>query len=114
MFSLDKGRLDRLKLHKYASDDGSILNKLFMNRFWALLINHVIPKWVAPNTLTLAGLVFNAIPLGYLIWACQSSHINDLQHPFVLLLSIICLFMYQTLDALDGLQVHPPPPPLLT
>ena len=45
-----------LKEHKYRSEGVSLLEQLFLQRFWQWLVMK-IPTWVAPNAITVAGFV---------------------------------------------------------
>ena len=48
-------QLERLKEHRYCSE-GSSLFEVFMQPYWRWLVTKV-PLWVAPNTITMAGIV---------------------------------------------------------
>ena len=43
-----------LKEHKYHSEGVSLLEQLFLRRFWQWLVLK-IPQWVAPNAITVTG-----------------------------------------------------------
>lgn len=94
--------------------------------FWARVIEWV-PLWLAPNAITLIGIIVNVITSGLLLWYCPSAkeevrissrnegeperRTNDLfclaQAPaWVYALCGIGLFLYQTLDAIDGKQAR--------
>lgn len=50
-------QIKRLKEHKYASEGTTLLDP-YMQIFWKRLVEYC-PLWVAPNLLTLVGLVIN-------------------------------------------------------
>jgi hypothetical protein len=54
---LTEQQLKRLKEHKYASE-GTTLFDPFMQEFWKWLVEYC-PLWVAPNLVTIVGLVIN-------------------------------------------------------
>lgn len=54
---LTEQQLTRLKEHKYASE-GTTLFDPPMQEFWKWLVQYC-PLWVAPNLLTIVGLVLN-------------------------------------------------------
>lgn len=54
---LTEQQLKRLKEHKYSSE-GTTLFDPFMQKFWKQLIEYC-PLWVAPNLLTIIGLIVN-------------------------------------------------------
>ena len=92
-----------------------------MQKFWNWFVAHCIPRWWAPNAMTLVGLVFNLFTCSLLVYyspdARQEVHtffVVDFfllifyhQIPaWVLVLAAIGLFVYQTLDACDGKQAR--------
>nr|CDS28364.1 choline:ethanolaminephosphotransferase 1 [Hymenolepis microstoma] len=95
---LSSVQLINLKEHKYSCRGSSISEKYFQV-FWCSLVPY-IPKRVAPNTITLTGLILNT--LSVLILLCYSPDLKSDVPPWALVLTAICVFIYQTLDALDG------------
>lgn len=62
--------------------------------------------WMAPNLVTLVGLVINCFG-AVLFWFWDLKFARDAEIPFwVYVLSVFCLFAYQTLDAIDGKQAR--------
>lgn len=64
---LSAQQLRRLSEHKYSAQDRSILDELFMHKFWSWLVLKY-PLWLAPNVITLVGLLLNVaatVILGY-------------------------------------------------
>ncbi|CAH8441370.1 unnamed protein product [Heterobilharzia americana] len=94
--SLSKDQLNRLLEHKYHCEGGSICDNLFTD-FWQKSSLYV-PVYVAPNTLTLLGLLANVFALCLLLIYGAG--------PFTSLVFAACVFVYQTLDALDGLHAR--------
>src|SRR5437879_1495180 len=54
---LNEQQIKRLKEHKYASDGTTLLDP-YMQKFWKRLVEYC-PLWVAPNLLTIIGLISN-------------------------------------------------------
>lgn len=54
---LSAGQLQRLKEHKYSSEGRSILEFIFQP-FWNWVVT-LMPLWVAPNLITILGLIIN-------------------------------------------------------
>ncbi|KAL3070559.1 hypothetical protein niasHT_032349 [Heterodera trifolii] len=109
---LNTAQIVRLGAHVYSSTDSSILDHLFMSRFWNWLV-HFYPIWLAPNLITLIGLIINLITVLVLSNFCYSAkEIHFLQiSPFLApswaySLAALGLFLYQTLDATDGKQAR--------
>lgn len=57
--TLNEAQLKRLSEHKYKAGGVSLLEPYFQP-FWRWLVEQV-PLWMAPNLLTIAGLVINII-----------------------------------------------------
>lgn len=51
-------QLKRLSEHKYSALNNSFLDQLLMQRFWNWLVIQY-PTWVAPNLITITGLLLN-------------------------------------------------------
>ena len=72
--------------------------------FWTFIANNLLPDWLAPNALTLMGLLVPLTQLaviGYFDMAFDSVLPN-----WVWLLCWFGLFWYQTVDAIDGKQAR--------
>ncbi|VUZ53512.1 unnamed protein product [Hymenolepis diminuta] len=95
---LSPEQLLNLKEHKYSSKGSSVSEKYFQV-FWCSLVPY-IPKRIAPNTLTLTGLILNT--LSVLILLYYSPDLKSNVPSWALVLAAVCIFIYQTLDALDG------------
>ncbi|VDL76017.1 unnamed protein product [Nippostrongylus brasiliensis] len=52
--------LKRLGDHKYSAVDNSWLDELCMKRWWEYVVTWC-PMWIAPNLITLIGLIINLI-----------------------------------------------------
>lgn len=63
-----------------------------------------IPRWMAPNLITLLGLLFPLISL--CIFACYSPHFRTEPPAWTFFFNAFALFAYQTLDNMDGKQAR--------
>lgn len=100
---LSPQQLKRLVEHKYCAQDNSILDKLIMQKFWNKIVAFY-PLWVAPNLITIVGLLMNISAV--LVLACFNSD-GTRDAPFwTYLFCALTLFIYQTLDATDGKQAR--------
>lgn len=95
--------LTNLDGYKYSGVDHSIMARLVLQRYWTWLVQF-LPLWLAPNMVTLLGLVavlFNLATLLYyspdLAAACPS---------WVYYTFAAGLFTYTSLDAIDGKQAR--------
>ncbi|PRP86947.1 hypothetical protein PROFUN_03695 [Planoprotostelium fungivorum] len=99
---VSKQGLQNLKNYRYHGVDHSICAK-YLQPWWTWLVKFT-PLWLAPNLITLIGLLFV-----FLSFAVQFYYCPDLKGDaprWTFLLHAFCLFMYQTLDALDGKQAR--------
>jgi phosphatidylglycerophosphate synthase len=96
-------QIEAARSYKYSGSDNSILAKLFLRRFWNFLIEYV-PIRIAPNVITLVGFIFELFSF---ILSFILSHGLATPLPFwACLMNGISLFIYQTLDNLDGRQAR--------
>jgi len=109
-FSMGGGRpffsaqeIEAARSYKYSGTDDSILCKLFLRRFWNWAINFV-PMSIAPNLITLIGFAFevSSFILSFII----SDGLQKTLPGWVCVWNGISLFIYQTLDNLDGRQAR--------
>ncbi|KAJ3017568.1 hypothetical protein HKX48_003492 [Thoreauomyces humboldtii] len=93
-----------LKNYKYSSVDKSVLSRYFLNPYWWNQLVKIFPLWFAPNLITLSGLALVGINIMMLLY-----YSPDLVEPcpaWVYYGFSIGLFMYQSLDAIDGKQAR--------
>ncbi|KAK2155793.1 hypothetical protein LSH36_231g03016 [Paralvinella palmiformis] len=99
---LTPGQLRRLTEHKYSAEGVSLVEPT-MQHFWRWLVEQ-IPLWWAPNALTLVGLIVNVLTT--LILVFYSPDAKQEMPVLPLLLCALGLFIYQSLDAIDGKQAR--------
>ncbi|KAI5619020.1 choline/ethanolamine phosphotransferase 1a [Silurus asotus] len=68
---LSRQQLKRLEEHRYSSEGKSLLEPL-MQPFWCWLVERV-PLWVAPNLITIIGLVLNITTTLILTYYCPTA-----------------------------------------
>ncbi|KAJ6661031.1 hypothetical protein lerEdw1_016832 [Lerista edwardsae] len=99
---LSKHQLKRLEEHKYQSAGRSLLEPL-MQGYWEWLVKRV-PAWIAPNLITIVGLIINICTTIILVFYCPTA---TEQAPSWAYIACACgLFIYQSLDAIDGKQAR--------
>uniref|UniRef100_A0A914CLX8 diacylglycerol cholinephosphotransferase n=1 Tax=Acrobeloides nanus TaxID=290746 RepID=A0A914CLX8_9BILA len=89
--------------HKYSATDVSWLDELCMKKFWDNIVQYY-PLWLAPNTITLIGLIINLSTVLILSFFCFSS--TEVAPSWAYFQAALGLFFYQTLDATDGKQAR--------
>ncbi|XP_034237633.1 cholinephosphotransferase 1 isoform X4 [Thrips palmi] len=99
---LSDGQLKRLSEHKYNSESKSLLDA-FLQPYWNWLVRQV-PIWLAPNLITLSGLIINIVTTLILIYYSADAKSDAPRWAFFL--CGVGLFAYQSLDAIDGKQAR--------
>ena len=100
---ITKQGLQNLKLYKYVSGGYSIMDKV-MNPWWEFFLSWFIPMWMAPNLITLVGLVINI--LGTVQFLIYDTTFTLKMPSCMIYIAVLCAFLYQTLDAVDGKQAR--------
>ncbi|CAK7263032.1 hypothetical protein SEPCBS57363_000361 [Sporothrix epigloea] len=101
--SISDDALIHLKSYKYSSVDKSPLSHYVLNPYWNASVK-LLPMWLAPNMVTLIGFFFILINVALLV-----IFMPDLVGPGPSWLYFsfgLGLFMYQTMDNLDGKQAR--------
>ncbi|KAM9276612.1 cholinephosphotransferase 1 [Cariama cristata] len=99
---LSPAQLKRLEQHRYSAAGRSLLEP-WLQPYWVWLVDQV-PLGLAPNAITLGGLLLNCLTALPLIACCPSA---TEQAPFwAYILGALGLFIYQSLDAIDGKQAR--------
>jgi len=95
-------QLHALSNHKYSSE-GTSITEPFLQVLWRWLVEQ-IPLWVAPNLITIVGLIIN---VGTSLLLMYYSPDAKTQAPsWVYFACGLGLFLYQCLDAIDGKQAR--------
>eukprot|EP01063_Lacrimia_lanifica_P020270 TRINITY_DN27600_c0_g1_i1.p1 TRINITY_DN27600_c0_g1~~TRINITY_DN27600_c0_g1_i1.p1 ORF type:complete len:418 (+),score=176.49 TRINITY_DN27600_c0_g1_i1:48-1256(+) len=93
-----------LKNYKYSGTDLSLTSKYIMQRWWKYATTF-LPRTMAPNLVTLCG--FGLLLTSYFVIAAHSAECRAMDVPrWVWVLFCLCLFGYQTFDAMDGKQAR--------
>ncbi|XP_066254001.1 cholinephosphotransferase 1 isoform X3 [Euwallacea similis] len=99
---LSESQLRKLGEHQYSCQSVSICDKI-LQPYWNWLVLRV-PIWFAPNLLTIMGLLVNIITA--LILVAYSADARQEPPRWACALCALGLFMYQSLDAIDGKQAR--------
>ncbi|WFC99756.1 ethanolaminephosphotransferase [Malassezia yamatoensis] len=130
--------------YKYSGEDHSLVSKYVLGPYWNWLITW-FPLWIAPNTITLSGLLLVLANVVSLLWrdwgldhitatrvqflsenqgslpvipilsnyglptgldATKSSSFASVLPPYFFVIWAFSLFMYQSLDSIDGKQAR--------
>ncbi|KAK7083525.1 Choline/ethanolaminephosphotransferase 1, partial [Halocaridina rubra] len=95
-------QLRRLGEHKYSCTSSSLLDPL-MQKWWCWLVEQC-PMTLAPNLITISGLILNVVTSLLLIY--YSPDAKQEVPRWACFLCALGLFIYQSLDAIDGKQAR--------
>lgn len=99
---LSQQQLRRLEQHRYSATGRSVLEG-GLHPWWCWLVCRT-PLWVAPNLITVSGLACNAATTLLLAALCPTA--TEAAPRWVYSLCALGLFIYQSLDAIDGKQAR--------
>lgn len=102
MSLIPEERLKYLLEFKYNTTGYSVLDYK-MNLFWESVVK-LMPLWLAPNLITVLGTIGMAV--GYASMALYDVTFEQQVPSSVLVLGAFGIFLYQTLDAIDGKQAR--------
>ncbi|KAJ0179614.1 hypothetical protein K1T71_005326 [Dendrolimus kikuchii] len=99
---LNAAQLKRLSEHKYSCTSASLLDA-WLQPWWCWLVSKT-PLWLAPNLITILGLIVNIVTTLILVWYSPDAR----QDPprWACALCALGVFIYQSLDAIDGKQAR--------
>ena len=103
MVFITESHLPNLSKHQFKTTGYSALDNVLSRVLWEPFVL-LFPEWLAPNLITVIGLVF--MVASYLIFLPYDHSFSKPCPPATLLLSGFFQFMYQTLDACDGKQAR--------
>jgi phosphatidylglycerophosphate synthase len=99
---LSRSQLKRLAEHQYSVTGVSLLEP-YLQVFWKWLVLRIPETW-APNAMTLAGLLINIFTSAILMFYSPDGKGEPPSWSYFL--CALGLFIYQTLDAIDGKQAR--------
>lgn len=102
-FFLPYTHLHYLKEYKYQSEDRSLTTKYVLKPFW-LKFAQIFPIWMAPNVVTLMGLLFVVINLLTVFY--YDPYLESDLPSWCYFSFALGLFLYQTFDACDGMHAR--------
>ncbi|XP_070492641.1 choline/ethanolaminephosphotransferase 1-like [Chironomus tepperi] len=101
---LNSSQLRKLADHKYAVTSSSLIEP-YLQPYWNWLVLK-LPLWIAPNLITIIGLLINILTSLALIYYNPDGKDTNLPPRWTYLLCAFGLFAYQSLDAIDGKQAR--------
>ena len=100
---LTERQKEAIRTYKYRGGDNSIAYKYLLSPMAQYFVDNWTPSWMAPNLITLIGFGFNV--LAVILTLIYDPNLDNAPSwlPFC---TAFCLFMYQTLDNMDGKQAR--------
>ncbi|KAI7863389.1 CDP-alcohol phosphatidyltransferase-domain-containing protein [Spinellus fusiger] len=100
---LTEQQLANLKLYKYAAIDRSFTTKYILRHYWDAVIR-LFPLWIAPNLITLIGLLF--MITNVLLTALFNPAMDSTGPRWIYFSYALGLWLYSTFDNVDGRQAR--------
>ncbi|KAG0681704.1 hypothetical protein C6P40_002725 [Pichia californica] len=100
---IPKDAIVHLNEYKYQSEDRSLTTKYILKPFWLKFVN-IFPLSMAPNMVTLLGLMF--IVISDLLVFYFDPYYDTVSPQWVYFYHSFAVFMYQTFDACDGIHAR--------
>ncbi|KAK4510761.1 uncharacterized protein ATC70_005194 [Mucor velutinosus] len=103
---LSKQQLNALHLYKYGAVDRSLISKYCLSYYWNWCVQF-FPMSMAPNLITLTGLLFMIVNVAFAIIFAPDMGIGEEAGPNWIYFSFaIGLWLYSTFDNVDGKQAR--------
>lgn len=100
---IPKNAIKHLNEYRYQSEDRSITTKYILKPFWLKFVN-VFPLSMAPNMVTLLGLLF--IVVSDVLVFYFDPYYDTVSPQWLYFYHAFAVFMYQTFDACDGIHAR--------
>ncbi|KAJ5885162.1 hypothetical protein N7495_009672 [Penicillium taxi] len=104
MVYIRQHHLANLRNYRYAGVDHSLVSRFVLKPFYNKCVIGLFPMGMAPNAITLTGFLFVVINFFTVMWYNPSLDTDC--PPWVYASCAIGLFLYQTFDAVDGMQAR--------
>jgi ethanolaminephosphotransferase len=104
MIQLSEASNQAIICYRYHGGDSSPIYQNILSPFAQFCVETFVPLWVAPNVITLTGLV--ATSTTAILALYYNPNLSVQCPPWLYLMSAISIFFYQTLDNMDGKQAR--------
>ncbi|KAG5677432.1 hypothetical protein PVAND_007190 [Polypedilum vanderplanki] len=101
---LNSSQLRKLSEHKYSVTSSSLIEP-YLQPYWNWLVLK-LPLWIAPNLITIIGLAVNIVTALILLYYNPDGKDTNSPPRWTYLVCALGLFIYQSLDAIDGKQAR--------
>lgn len=100
---IPKEYISTFEEYRYISPHKTYLEGVVLDKLWEWMINYM-PRWIAPNLITVSGLVIVTIGLLALLW--EDPNMTEQVSTWIYIYLAFSIWVYQTLDCLDGKQAR--------
>ncbi len=100
---LNEKQKEGIRSYKYRGGDLSLMYKYVLSPMAQYFVDHFTPETLAPNMITLIGMSFNVFAT--IMTLIYDPELNNAPY-WLPILTGCCLFIYQTLDNMDGKQAR--------
>ena len=104
MTVMTRKELSNLTKYKYNGGDRSYIYEYVLSPWAQFCVDTFVPQWVAPNLITFFGLLFSLC--SFVAVAMYNPTLGTDGPRWLGLLTAVNLFIYQTLDNMDGKQAR--------
>ncbi|CDH50306.1 ethanolaminephosphotransferase 1 [Lichtheimia corymbifera JMRC:FSU:9682] len=98
-------QLENLRYYKYAATDKSLLTKYVLRHYWNWAVT-LFPRWIAPNLITLTGLILMMINVVIILAVVPDLRYEQDTPQWIYFSFAAGLWLYSTLDNVDGKQAR--------
>jgi len=105
-FFLSSSARNYLPKYQYAGEDRSLLYIHILSPLAAVLVNHCTPSSVAPNTITITGLMFMIASYAIMCYYYPVLQPLSEEPSWIFAFHGCAMLIYQTLDNMDGKQAR--------
>jgi hypothetical protein len=90
--NLEKDDIERIKKYRYATNGLTIVERTIYEPYWNFVANHCLPDWMAPNLITLSGLIFPILAL--IVILVMSPGFTEVLPPWVFVFIVFSTFWF--------------------
>jgi ethanolaminephosphotransferase len=97
---------------QYNGTDNSLIYKYILSPLAGFFVDNATPTWLAPNAITLTGLMFMVASYCIFYYYCPSIDSCSVEHggipppSWIFVFNAAAMVIYQTLDNMDGKQAR--------
>lgn len=95
---------EAIRRYKYNGGDSSLIYQYILSPFAQMCVEHWTPTWLAPNVITLSGIICTSFAM--VLTLTFNPNLDENAPKWLHLVTALSIFIYQTLDNMDGKQAR--------